>query len=60
MMIIHILYLKKGPYKVDYIDTHRFSVNHKEELLKDKKCGCFYCLKVFDLNLRPEDWQGVK
>ena len=32
---------------VDYIDAHRFSENHKETLLKDKVCGCFYCLKIF-------------
>ncbi len=34
----------------DYITTHNFSANHKEALLKDKKCGCFYCLKIFDPN----------
>lgn len=32
----------------DYIDAHKFSINNKEQLLKDKKCGCFYCLKIFD------------
>lgn len=32
----------------DYIDAHRFSDNHKEQLLKDNKCGCFYCLSIFD------------
>ena len=29
------------------IDAHKYSSNHRTELLKDKKCGCFYCLKIF-------------
>ncbi|RDU38033.1 cytoplasmic protein [Neobacillus piezotolerans] len=28
--------------------AHRFSSHHREELVKDKKCGCFYCLKIFN------------
>lgn len=32
----------------DYIEAHKFSINNREELQKDKKCGCFYCLKIFD------------
>lgn len=32
----------------DYIEAHKFSSNHKEELLKDKKCGCFFCATIFD------------
>lgn len=32
----------------DVRKAHYFSANHKEELLKDKKCGCFYCLKIFN------------
>ena len=32
----------------DIIVAHKFSSNHKEELQKDKLCGCFYCLKIFD------------
>lgn len=31
-----------------YIEAHRFSNNHMEALKKDKVCGCFYCLKIFD------------
>jgi len=31
----------------DYIDAHKFASNHREILLKDKLCGCFYCLKIF-------------
>ncbi|MDO5417917.1 MAG: cytoplasmic protein [Lachnospiraceae bacterium] len=30
-----------------YIAAHRYSANHKEQLKKDKKCGCFYCLAIF-------------
>ena len=32
----------------DIIVAHQFSSNHKEELQKDKLCGCFYCLEIFD------------
>lgn len=28
--------------------AHKYSSNHKEKLLKDTKCGCFYCLKIFN------------
>ena len=30
-----------------YIEAHKYSCNHMEELKKDKVCGCFYCLTVF-------------
>lgn len=30
------------------ISAHNFSTNHKAELIKDKKCGCFYCLEIFE------------
>ncbi len=33
---------------MDYISAHQFSSNHRQQLLSDKKCGCFYCLKIFD------------
>ena len=32
----------------DHIDAHRFCIHHKEQLLKDTVCGCFYCLSIFD------------
>ena len=32
----------------DYIEAHKFCDNHKKELEKDTKCGCFCCLKIFD------------
>lgn len=34
----------------EIIKAHEFSANHKSNLLKDKKCGCFYCLKIFNPN----------
>lgn len=34
----------------DYIIAHQFSSNHRKELLKDKQCGCFYCLTIFSPN----------
>lgn len=29
------------------IAAHKFCTDNKEELQKDVRCGCFYCLKVF-------------
>lgn len=31
----------------DIIEAHRYSIDHKSKIIKDKKCGCFYCLKIF-------------
>lgn len=31
----------------DHIEAHKYSSNHKEQLSKDTKCGCFYCLTIF-------------
>jgi len=28
--------------------AHKFSFENKEALLKDKVCGCFYCLEIFN------------
>lgn len=30
------------------ISAHRFCAKNKPMLLKDKKCGCFYCLSIFN------------
>ena len=30
------------------IEAHKFSSNHKKALLNDHKCGCFFCLEIFD------------
>jgi len=29
------------------VEAHRYSSNHKQQLLQDKVCGCFYCLEIF-------------
>ena len=31
----------------DYINAHKFSINHKEQLQTDSICGCFHCLAIF-------------
>ena len=31
----------------DVIQAHRFSIHNKAQLLKNEKCGCFYCLKIY-------------
>lgn len=31
----------------DYIEAHKYSSNHKKQLLNDKICGCFYCTIIF-------------
>lgn len=33
--------------KIDLELAHCFSGNHKPELEKDRKCGCFNCLTIF-------------
>jgi len=32
----------------DFIEAHKFSINHKPELIRDSLCGCFSCLKIFN------------
>lgn len=39
----------------DYIDAHKYSANHKDELTEDKVCGCFYCLNIFETT-EIEEW----
>ena len=29
------------------IEAHAHSKNHKDSLMKDKTCGCFFCLEIF-------------
>lgn len=29
------------------VEAHKYSSNHKKQLLQDKVCGCFYCLEIF-------------
>ena len=30
------------------LEAHTFCSNHKNALLHDQKCGCFFCLAIFD------------
>lgn len=39
----------------EYIEAHKFSNNNMEQLKKDNKCGCFYCLKIFSPK-EIEEW----
>lgn len=32
----------------DYIEAHKHSSNHREKLILDERCGCFYCLTIFN------------
>ena len=32
----------------DIIQAHNYSTNNKPSLQQDNKCGCFYCLKIFN------------
>ena len=42
-------------YRDDVIFAHDFSRNHKAELEKDRLCGCFYCLSIFEPR-EIEEW----
>ncbi len=35
--------------------AHAFCSNHKEALSRDTRCGCFYCLSIFDPQ-KITDW----
>jgi hypothetical protein len=32
----------------DIILAHKHCANHKQELINDPICGCFYCMKIFN------------
>lgn len=38
----------------DVINVHVCCKNNRMQLLKSKKCGCCYCLKIFSPNLIKE------
>ncbi|MGD7051721.1 cytoplasmic protein [Sutcliffiella horikoshii] len=39
----------------DYIaNAHKLSSLQKKELVKDKKCGCFFCLEIYSPALITE------
>jgi len=35
--------------------AHIFSSNHMDQLKKDKRCGCFYCIRIYD-PAEIEEW----
>ena len=37
------------------IEAHKYSINHQKQLLRDKVCGCFYCLEIFSPT-EIEEW----
>lgn len=39
----------------DYVTAHQFSIYNKEQIVKSSKCGCFFCIKIFDPN-EIEEW----
>ena len=39
----------------DVIAAHSLSNNHKPELEKDRVCGCFYCMQIYD-PAEIEEW----
>ena len=50
----------------DIVEAHKYSMNNMPALSKDKKCGCFYCLKIFDpqeideyIEDEPADQEGT-
>jgi hypothetical protein len=30
-----------------YVQAHKYSALHREQILASDLCGCFYCLKIF-------------
>ncbi len=39
----------------DFKKAHEHCTNNKSEIEKSEKCGCFYCLEIFDKG-RIENW----
>ena len=39
----------------DFIEAHKFSSNHMEQLKRDTLCGCFHCGKIFSPD-EIEEW----
>ena len=35
-------------HNYDLIRAHDFSSHHRRDLEKDRVCGCFYCLEIFN------------
>lgn len=39
----------------DHIEAHEYSINNRTLLEEDKKCGCFYCITIFNPE-EIEEW----
>lgn len=39
----------------DHIEAHKYSSNNKSQLEEERKCGCFYCITVFNSD-EIEEW----
>lgn len=55
MTIQNDKFMKKMIQNTDVRKAHQFCSNNKKDLLKDKKCGCFYCGKIFSPT-KIEEW----
>ncbi len=40
---------------LNYVEAHKFSSNNRVQLITAKKCGCFFCLKIF-APMEIESW----
>ncbi len=49
------LLMDKNELEKDVVKAHTLCTHNREQLQKVKKCGCFYCLKIFDPKL-IEHW----
>jgi len=38
-----------------YIQAHKHSIRHRDEITTSDKCGCFYCLAIFSPD-ELDDW----
>ena len=39
--------MNNEPENYDLIKAHEYCSEHRLQLEKDRKCGCFYCLNIF-------------
>ena len=47
--------LEEDSDEPDYVKAHAFCNNHMDDLKKDEKCGCFYCMNIFSPG-EIEEW----
>ena len=54
-VMMYSIYKMSFNKKIDVMDAHRYCSNNKPELGKGEKCGCFYCMRIFN-SIEIEDW----